>query len=159
MQDGTLQMISETMNEIIFQYLLSAQSLGSVSMEGNSSLLSMTKILEFDPKKTTNDFTEALQEENEGTIQLTKQRLDESQTIQSIKSTIKNKVDSERITTQISTATDSLNKMMMNTVHSLQSSMGSEKRRIFEYHKIVCRGQVWSLSLRFDSNKSIDCIE
>ena len=80
-------------------------------------------------QETAKDFTEALHEENEETIQQIKQRVDESQTIQSIKSTIKNNVDSERITTQISTATDSLNKMMMNTVHTLQSSMGSESDR------------------------------
>jgi len=76
-------------------------------------------------QETAKDFSEAIQEENEETIQNIKARVDESQTLQSIKHSIQNNVDSERITTQISSASHSLNKLVRSTVHTLQSSMAS----------------------------------
>ena len=59
-----------------------------MSTDGNRSLFPMTNILEFDSRKIAKDFTEAALEENEETIQQIRQREHESQTIQSIKTTI-----------------------------------------------------------------------
>merc|ERR550532_3631636 len=73
-------------------------------------------------KETAKDFTEALQEENEETIRGIKQRVDDSDTIQSIKrstASIRENVD-------IHSATDSLNKLVLNTVQTLQSSMTTQ---------------------------------